>query len=185
MIKPFNNSFEDCRKIEAKGWEDLKRFLLEHARDGQFVMTDKGRLAKELQETIGDGLFNHHKTADLWAFELKTETENLYGNLFLEFWSNRSHFNPGWIFKLNTDLLFYQFLMEQKIYCVNFQKLREWAFWKQGNKTTSGRIFDFPMKKQGKHDQLNDTWGFCVPIKILENEVGLRIVYEPQTRSRG
>jgi len=176
MTKPFGTSFDDCRKIEARGWEDLKLFLKQYARNGQFVVTDKGDLSKFLQETIGDGLFNDYRDEKCWAFELKTEDENRHGNFFLEYWSNLSRFNPGWLFKLNTDLLFYQFLKERHLYCMSFPKLRHWAFRQTNRFGWPGRIFEFELKKQKRHIQLNDTWGFCVPITIIQAEVGFRLI---------
>lgn len=171
-----NSAFNECRQIEARGWDDLEMFIKTIARNGQFVVTDKGNLSEILQQTIGDGLFNDKKDGGVWCFELKTEETNKYNNLFLEFWSNLSRFNPGWLLKLNTDILFYQFLSERQIYCVSFNKLRKWAFQDINTQGWPGRLFDFPLKQQTKYSQLNDTWGFCVPISILEKEIGMKLI---------
>lgn len=168
------SAFDDCRNIEAQGWEDLKEFLKKYAHDGRFVVTDKGNLSKFLQEIVGDGLFNS-EDGKVWAFEFKTEIENKHGNLFLEYWSNLSRFNLGWIHKLQTDILFYHFQRESELYCVSFNKLLKWAFKTKSHKTGfPGRIYDWPLKCQKKYNQLNDTWGRCVPISVIENEIGLK-----------
>lgn len=43
--------------------------------------------------------------------------------------------------------------------------LQRWAFAKQ-------RVFEYPMKLQKRYGQPNDTWGFCVPIRVLQDELG-------------
>lgn len=169
-MKP--SAFETCSQIEARGWEDLEGFIRSHSANGQFVVTDKGNLSKELQASVGDLLFNC-KDKKVWAVELKTETENKYGNLFIEYWSNLERYNPGWLFKLDTDLLFYYFQKEKELLVINYRKLRQWAF-KTHNGKGWGRLYDFSLKVQKKHEQLNDTWGVCVPIKVVEEEVGLK-----------
>lgn len=166
------SAWHSCCEIEAGGIKDIIEFIRSNSANGQFVVTDKGNLSKELQETVGDVLCNCNNQK-IWGIELKTETENKHGNLFLEYWSNLSRYNPGWMLKLQTDLLFYYFLKEKELLIINFRKLKEWAF-KFDGKNGKGRIYDFPLKKQGRYEQLNDTWGRCVPIQVIEYEIGLK-----------
>src|ERR1043166_1316452 len=106
------SGFESARVVEARGLSVLTPFLDERA-DGRFVLFDKGPLARALQETTGDGVFN---VEDGGTFFVEIKCERKWtGNLFLETWSNRnledrqSHArrgcNPGWLYKLNADLL--------------------------------------------------------------------------------
>jgi hypothetical protein len=47
---------------------------------------------------------------------------------------------------------------------VPFDRLRTWAF-------HDGRIYLYPERMQSKYDQMNDTWGRCVPISVVLREV--------------
>lgn len=162
------NPFEEACEIEAAALEDIWPFLLKYAHDGRVVLTGKGTNAKELQKTAGDALFNC-PAGKVWTVDWKIEVANLHNNFFLETWSNRSRYTLGWMYTLQTDILLYYFFKEKDLYSIKFAALREWAFIK-------GRIYDqeFPEKKQNKYKQMNDTWGRCVPIKIITDEVGLR-----------
>lgn len=171
------NAFVEARKVEAAAMAVLLPFLEEHAERG-LVLTSKGRLAKHLQLIAGDVLYND--TADrMWAVEIKAEEANLYGNLFLETWSNRnlespaSHAergsNQGWLHHCRADVLFYYFLDSDDLYVMQMFKLKQWAF---GAGSTPGRIYEYPEKKQDKRAQRNDTWGRCVPIPALRRALG-------------
>ena len=163
------NAFDSAKKIELRAMEDVLPWIGLMSLSGQFVLTEKGRLSKELQKVAGDILYNRKSDGALLCCELKAEEENKYGNFYLETWSNRSRFNLGWMFKLDSDILLYYFLEEKDLYVINFVKLRKWAFGANGN---AGRIYAFPEKPQNKRAQLNDTWGRCVPVSVIENEVG-------------
>lgn len=81
------------------------------------------------------------------------------------------------MFKLKADVLIYYFIENKVIYSIPFGKLRRWAFGRKGSEVRSlspGRIYDFPEKQQKKTCQLNDTWGRCVPIVVIEKEVGFK-----------
>lgn len=136
---------------------------------GQFVLTEKGPLAPYLQKVAGDALFN--KDGVVRGVEVKNEAENRHGNFFLETWSNKAFGARGWLHTLETDVLFYQFLREQVAYAIPFRKLRRWALGCDRGGGNGGR---FPEKLQTKYVQPNDTWGYCVPIPVVEREVGLR-----------
>jgi hypothetical protein len=180
------SGFSDARAIEAKAMAVLVPFLTERAHDGRLVLCNKGPLAKRLQETTGDAIFNSDPDT-MWTVEIKAE-RTFTGNLFLETWSNRNledryrhaerGSNRGWMDKLVADLLLYYFLDVDRLYIINLFKLKQWAF---GGGDGVGRIYSFPEKKQGRYSQLNDTWGRIVPIATIEREVrNVRLVYPKQ-----
>lgn len=170
------NDFSRSQQVEARSRVILSPFLQERAHDGQLVFIDKGPLAKSLQQSIGDAVMND-KNGIFRSVEIKAEAENRSGNFFLETWSNRnlrdrrSHAergsNPGWMLKLKCDFLFYHFVEPDELYVIDFFKLKKWAF-------EDGNIFNFEEKLQGKYTQRNDTWGRCVPITTVAQEVGVR-----------
>lgn len=169
------NAFESASLMERRGMVALLPFLEENSA-GRMVVTNKGRLAPFIQEVIGDVIYND-RSGRMWTVEIKTDGTP-YSNIFLETWSNRnledaaSHAergqNVGWLAKLKSDLLFYYFVERDDLYVFNLLGLKRWAFGCAGRK---GRIYDFEEKLQGKHKQMNDTWGRCVPISVLLKEV--------------
>lgn len=52
--------------------------------------------------------------------------------------------------------------------------LKRWAFVLPRRNGHAGKIWDFEEKKQGKYDQLNDTWGRIVPVSVLEKEANAK-----------
>lgn len=174
------NAFARASSIETQGRSILEPFLLEKA-GGRFVLFDKGPLAKALQETSGDGVFSIAGDREYFV-ELKIEREYT-GNLFLETWSNRNlesrdnhariGSNPGWLYKQVADLLLYYFLDADRLYCFDLFKLKRWAF-------RDRRLFSYPEKKQGRYDQLNDTWGRIVPVADLAVDPGYRLLHPKQ-----
>ena len=173
------NAFEAGRTVEARGMAILSPFLMENATG--YVVIDKGPLAKTLQETVGDVIFNSKRNGQLYSAEIKVEEKNEYGNFFLETWSNRNlkdigsylerGNNPGWFIKSRSRLLLYYFLREDDLYIIDMFKLKQWAFC-----TEQGRsgwpLMRYPEKRQGKYDQLNDTWGCVAKIADVERQVG-------------
>lgn len=174
------NAFDDARTVELAGKDDLIQFLDAQACNGRVVITDKGPLSKFLQETVGDAVMNDRQMTT-WGVEFKIEQRHT-GNLFLETWSNLDRRNPGWMVKLQTDILLYYFLDTGQLYSIGFRKLAKWAFgnsdnfrngeWVNGD--SPGRVYHFKERRQGKRDQLNDTWGRIVPVEILKKEVGIK-----------
>lgn len=160
------NAYIEAGLIETRAMEDIIPFLKTTSLNGQYVLTNKGNLAKELQKTIGDAALNA-KDGKIYCLEIKAEVENKYGNFFLETWSNRKWFNPGWMYTLRTDILLYYFCKEKDLYTIDFNKLKAWAF-------IDGNIYKYPEKSQSKYTQLNDTWGRCVPISVIEESVGFK-----------
>jgi hypothetical protein len=182
------NGFDKARLVEARSMLLLQPFLDDL--NGKYVLTNKGRLAKHLQETFGDLLFNDRR-GRIWAVEHKAE-EHYTQNLFLETWSNRNleswesraarGSNPGWMYKTRADLLFYHFLDADALFIVNMFALARWAFRtpskRRGERANRigaeymvGRIWDFPEREQKQHQQLNDTHGRIVPIQVLQQEM--------------
>lgn len=153
------NAFDDTRKIEQRSLDILRPLIEQRAFNGQYVVTNKGPLSRELQRSVGDLLYNSDKET-VYCAEIKAEESNAHGNFFLETWSNRARFTLGWMFTLTTDLLLYHFIEDDLLYPLPFARLRRWAFHK-------GNIYRFDERPQTKHVQLNDTWGRCVPIPEL------------------
>ena len=192
------NAFDDACRVELRSMTVLTPFLRGKAKDGQFVVASKGKLAPYLQEAVGDALFNA-KSGDIWSVEIKAE-ERYTGNLFLETWSNRnledaaSHTvrgsNPGWLYKSRAELLFYHFLDSDRLYVISMYRLRRWAFSAPGRHMSEtvnnerrrlpGRLFDFPEIEQSKRQQMNDTRGRLVPIKVLREEAGVGAPLHPK-----
>lgn len=168
-----HNAYQDACNVEAEGMADIIAFLESQSHHGRFVLTNKGRVSEFLQKTVGDALFNCHE-GNIWAVEFKVEEANEHGNFYLETWSNLQWFTPGWLYKLQADILLYYFLRERELYSIPFAKLKRWAFGSRNGtrRLSPGRIYEFPEKPQSKREQLNDTWGRCVPISVIEREVG-------------
>jgi len=168
------NAFSNASMVEAQSRVILKQFLQDSCEG--LVFTDKGKLAKLLQEIAGDVLVN--KNGSLYSIELKAEQSNLYGNLFIETWSNRNlenaiehatiGSNPGWIYKSRADFLFYHFINTKELYVINFFRLKQWCFYDYN-------LFKYPEKVQKKYTQKNDTWGVCVPIEDIMSILGKNI----------
>jgi hypothetical protein len=166
------NAFESASNIERLALDRLRPFVQQRAFHGQYVVTSKGPLARELQKTAGDMLYNTDSETVV-TVEVKAELENRHGNFFLETWSNRARFTPGWMVTLRSDWLFYYFLTSDELFVIPFRKLQKWAF-------HQGRIYSFAERQQSKYDQLNDTWGRCVPIAVLARELDLREPMNPE-----
>lgn len=157
------NSFEKNKVVGEKGVDIVVEFLRKRSLNSQVVTTDKGTHAIELQLRLGDILFNSIRGGNLVSVEVKTEWSNKWGNLYFELWSNKSRGKRGWFYTMECDWLFYLFLNDMHLIAIPWAELHSWA----GN----GRIEKFPNKKQNKHHQLNDTWGFCVPLSVLRREI--------------
>jgi len=182
------NGFEKCGMLAARSLRDLAPFLEET--HGRYVLTEKGRLARVFQEKYGDLIINN-ADGRMYTIELKAE-ERWTGNLFLEIWSNFNFRDtdsyvargptPGWLFKLNADLLFYHFPNEDKLVIFSLPALQNWAFLHKSRNLSepdgrnerrqlAGRVFDFRQVAQTKTEQKNRTVGGIVPLNILQKEV--------------
>lgn len=173
------NAFQEGKNVEARAMAVLLPLLQVTSYQGcRLLVANKGRLALELQRSVGDVLMNTDADTVL-ALEIKAEIENRHGRLFLETWSNRCRYTPGWMMTCNADWLLYYFVESDELYKVRVDRLKAWA-WHEG------RIYEYPEKGQQKYTQLNDTWGRVVPITVLAREVGLaRVVPGPAARHRG
>lgn len=169
------NGFGEASKVEARALAVLLPYLDEQA-DGRVVLTSKGTLARFLQITVGDAIFNDKK-GRVWSVELKAEEKHT-GNLFLETWSNKnltdaqSHAERGstmgWLFSCRADLLMYYFLDSDDLHIIPLLRLKRWAF---GLGLRPGRLYDFPEVEQHKYGQPNDTHGRLVEIATLASEI--------------
>ena len=176
------SSFDECCDVERRAYEILTPWIEVHLAKGGLVFTNKGRLSEFLQRSVGDLLYNSRKDGSVRSIEIKAEEQDKYGNAFLETYSNASRFTPGWMHTLNADLLGYFFLDTRKFYLFDYQRLRHWAFRFPGRRGPNhlGRLWDFPEREQGKRVQLNDTWGRCVPLSVLCQEVACKVVLIPR-----
>lgn len=172
-------NFKGCSDLGDFGVETVMRWLAARHRvyENRMVRTDKGRISLQLQQTVGDILYNADRLT-VMSIEVKTE-QRASRNLFLETWSNASseleRMREGWMLTLDADWLFYYFVETDTLCTVDFQKLKTWAFRTPRHDGSLGRLFDYPEKAQKKHQQLNLTRGRCVPIAVLQAEVGLRL----------
>jgi len=169
-----------CLPIEQQSWDALEPYLKKRAFEGRFVRTAKGPLSLELQKSIGDVLVNSSRE-HVTAIEVKAELKHT-GNLFLERWSNRQRFTPGWLETLHTDVLWYHFLDKDIVYELGFQRLRQWMYWHEGRGKPNASKFE--LVKQSKYDQLNDTWGYIVPLSELKESSLIRRVFRPELDAR-
>ena len=167
------NGFEEACKVEAESRRILEPLIDLVAYKGRWVWNGKGRLAKELQASIGDFQLNTDPDMVI-AVELKAERTPSQ-NLFLEAWSNRSEFNPGWMWKSNADVLLYHFLGSDELYCMDFPKLKRWFH----DCPNHGRPpwTQWRQALQGRYVQRNDTWGVLIPIQVIGEAVGWDLVH--------
>lgn len=154
--------------VGADGVKDVMPLVRKYAHQGQFVVTDKGLLSVVLQKEAGDILFNQYKGEGLVVvgIEVKTDTTPYY-NFFLEVWSNRSRETVGWMHTMKCDYLWYYFKGRNTMYSIDLPRLQKWAFEERN-------IYKYELKQAIVPKQLNDSWGHCVPITVIEEEVGFK-----------
>lgn len=165
------NAWETCRELERVSRQHLRKYLFPAlAFEGRYVHVDKGAMAQSFQATQGDYVVNSDDDS-AWRIEHKCEYSNRHGNLFIETFSNLQRGNPGWFWKLEADFLLYHFVREGEVYVVRLPALRAWLF--SCDPQGKPRAHKYRHKKQTRHDQRNDTWGYCVSIHDLMD--GLRV----------
>ena len=157
-----NCSFVEASKWEQKAMLDVVPFL-ESTTESVILTSLNGKMSRILQKRFGDAIVAS-KNGRMIGIELKAEEENKHGNLFLETWSNRKRRTVGWMYYCDADKLFYFFCKERAMYSMDMHELQSWAFDKK-------RIYEFPEKEQSKYTQMNDTWGRCVPIPVIRDEL--------------
>lgn len=170
------NAYDSARGVEAQA-NALIYPLIAEMSDGRFVVTNKGPLAKWLQECVGDVLLMDGDAVR--SVEIKAERK-FTRNVFLETFSNKnledrvSHAergtNPGWMFKLKSDVLLYYFLDEDLLLWIDMFHLKRWMF---GCSSAPGAFNSgrFAERVQRTYQQLNDTHGLIVPIRTLYEEL--------------
>ncbi len=152
--------FEDLVATGLSRWYSVRRF---GSQQEQLVKGDLHILALN-----GGNPFLGHEA----NVETKVEEEHT-GNLFIEFWSNRSILRTGWLLNLREcEWFLYGFQDQEIIYCLDFHALVEWAVRKQGMHRLDDRgrpnFCRYDWRRQGKHIQANDTWGFLAPVTELK-----------------
>jgi hypothetical protein len=167
------SAFEEACSVEHESRKILEPLLELAAYNGRWVWNGKGRLARELQVSVGDVILN--TDADrIISVELKAERKSSR-NLFCEAWSNRSRFNPGWMWKSDADLLLYHFLSSDELYSIDFQKLKRWFHDCENHSRPPWT--QWPQALQGKYEQRNDTWGVLIPLDKIAAAVGFDLLH--------
>lgn len=166
------NSFDVCRELEEVSRLHLQAELIrELVYDGRYVRIEKGPMAREFQLTSGDYVWNSDELT-AWRVEHKCEYANTYGNLFIETFSNLSTGKLGWFFTNGADLLLYHFVRSGEVYLLRLPELRHWLY--QAGPKGKPNIESYSHKMQGRHTQLNDTWGYCVRLADIQKEIPVR-----------
>lgn len=160
------NEFERASGVETDAVNELYPWLL-----AMCETVERTNFSRFLQKVWGD--FAVTKKGREYGIELKAEWA-FTGNLFLEMFSNMKWGTPGWMLTSQANLLFYFFGETGTLYVIRLQELRDWAFTVdvEGRQT----LDEYPLKRQNKYDQLNDTWGRCVPIHHLVELIGVRVI---------
>lgn len=148
--------FVIASQVEQEAWSILLPYF---KGTHEIVLTDG---SPHIQKLLGDAISKRdgrYKTV-----EVKAETRHT-GNLYLETWSNREWFTPGWMVYSNSDVLAYYFLDTNQLYTVPMRKLKVWA-WHGRN------IYRYDEVAQKKYNQRNDGWGRIVPVDDLRGIEG-------------
>lgn len=151
------NAFVKCSEVEKRAMAALIPYANKH--NAQLFMTN-GQMY--IQKVYGD-MITKLSDGRHQIVELKTEQSNKYGNLYLENWSNKTRSTPGWMQICQADWLWYYFIDSNELYQVKFDSLKDWAFKRNG-------VDQFKERLQHKTEQLNSTWGWCVPIAHLAKQ---------------
>jgi hypothetical protein len=178
------SSFQKCCELEALSRAHIQQHLLrEMVHDGRFVRVEKGPMARAFQLTSGDYVVNSDELT-AYRIEHKCEYTNKYGNFWLETFSNKSRGKLGWLFTNQADFLLYHFMREGQVYLVSLPALRRWLYSESSsrNKPIAHR---YPHRMQVTHAQMNDTWGYCVPIVHVQDALKVRTYEIPPLRDEG
>lgn len=158
-------------RVREEGERLVEPFIRKLADNEQYLIIEGGPLALYLQQSCGDYHLRIH--GEIGTLELKTERKST-GNLFLEMFSNRNLEDPanhfrlgstaGWLQTSRARWLAYTFLDQRLVHVCSMLALQRWAFRRE-------RVWQYPFRRQGQYAQLNDTWGFCVPVKHLGQDL--------------
>lgn len=154
---PMNNAFAKAQEVEALAMKELMpwltlKFSPVETCDNQF-----------LQKVIGDLVIT--QAAQKRSVELKAE-QRWTSNLFLESWSNRPARTLGWLYTSRADLLAYYFCDKKWLYVFHLPALQDWCF---GVGAKDGALYKYPERHQARYNQLNYSYGRCVPIRDIED----------------
>lgn len=164
------DAFVHCSKLGKKVTKDIASILKNIAYDSQVVIIgDSNETSMFLQFSVGDILINIVEDGTL-AIDSKAEAGNLYGNFFIESWSNRRTGRLGWFCTSLSDLISYTFEGTQERFFMDLRALRVWGH--TVNEEGTERITKFPLKPQNKYVQANDSYGYTVDINTLMKELG-------------
>lgn len=161
-------SFVDCRQLEME-FSDAMQPVMRSLSGAEPTPLHSGKLDKNYElQSFGDFIAYNAEKNEQFRFELKVETRHT-GNLFIETWSHRAILRLGWMLTVKTDLLLYGFIEpERVVYAIPFGRFRDWLWSLEPTATPSRyRIDAYPLRKQSRHDQNNDTWGHLVPINDI------------------
>lgn len=172
------SAWDDCRELERTSRQHLREFLFPSiAFEGRYVHVNKGDMAREFQALHGDYIFNSDDDT-AYRIEHKCEYANAYNNFFIETFSNKRRGNPGWFWKLEADFLLYHFLRDGEVYVMKLAALRAWLYESDANGYPN--VHRYRHKLQRKHQQKNDTTGYCVSIADTENAITVKRYIVPK-----
>ena len=83
-------------------------------------------------------------------------------NLFVETESNRLICRKGWAWTCRATWLAYHVMGNRRVYLMSMRELHDWL------KENEHR---FELKPQSTFDQPNETWGRCIPIRVILAEI--------------
>ncbi len=171
--------FRESQKVEAMGNKILFPWLQRHPDIIGICVFGEGVLHLEMQ-ALGDMVVQLKNEKSFRIIEIKVESSNDYGNFFLETWSNKAfpRNNPGWLLKSNADWLLYYFLKQDELYLMRMSELQEWIFGHDIN--CKPTICRYKEKQQNKYNQKNLTFGACVPIIDVKQNLNTFKVRHPK-----
>ena len=111
--------------------------------------------------------------------ELKAEQEERWHNFFLERWSDRITQRRGWLYTCTSPVLIYVFMDIKVAHAIDFQALQHWALDPQPNDDDWPNVYAFKCPDQKKYAQTNVTSGWCVPISVIQQALGDKMLTIP------
>lgn len=166
------SAFSNASEVEKQAIRELYPWLLHTCEKAQQIGLEKERLGLFVQTVWGDFLAT--KKGKNYSIELKAEETDKYSNFFLEMFSNMEFGTPGWMLTSHADYLFYFFLETGELYVMKLANLRKWAFFVDDN--GHQRLDGYALRRQKKRDQLNDSWGRCVPIAHVLASITVQVI---------
>jgi hypothetical protein len=150
-------TYEENCKLGRLGELEVMDFFKCRRPDCQIIEYE----SREDQRINGD-FYLTKPNGTIISVEVKTESDDVHNNLFLEEWSNKSYQKVGYMRYSQALILAYFFFYSRRLFFINLRKLQTWCYLEKN-------VFNYPMKPQGKNKQLNDSWGYCVPIEVCRN----------------